>query len=231
MASSSSPSTTANHHHFKTSTPTFSDTDLGDLQTSSHPKTTPLQRLFSSPGLDVAEGCGQVLIREKTGLSTVVEGGGGGGGEGDGGGGGGSVFYGYGNNGESVEAYYQKMIETNPGNNLLLGNYARFLKEVRGDLGKAEEYCGRAILARPGDANMLSLYADIIWQTKRDALRAESYFDQAIKSAPHDCYVLASYAKFLWDVEDDEEEEGDDDDQDKIDGPSTPYNRSPLMVA
>lgn len=32
---------------------------------------------------------------------------------------------------ESTDQYYQKMIKHNPGNALLLGNYARYLKEVR----------------------------------------------------------------------------------------------------
>ncbi|XP_027344021.1 uncharacterized protein LOC113856421 [Abrus precatorius] len=104
-----------------------------------------------------------------------------------------------------TDAYYQNMIEANPNNALLLGNYAKFLKEVCGDYTKAEEYLERAILANPGDANVLSLYADLIWQTKKNAERAEGYFDQAVKSAPDDCYVLASYAKFLWDVEEDED--------------------------
>ncbi|XP_057809206.1 uncharacterized protein LOC131023673 isoform X1 [Salvia miltiorrhiza] len=99
------------------------------------------------------------------------------------------------------------MIQANPGNALLLGNYARFLKEVRGDLAKAEEYCERAILANPSDGNVLSLCADLIWQTQRDATRAEAYFHQAVKTHPNDCYVLASYTRFLWDAEDVEEEE------------------------
>nr|GMC75001.1 Serine/threonine-protein kinase [Ipomoea batatas] len=87
---------------------------------------------------------------------------------------------------DSTDAYYQKMIEANPGNALLLANYAKFLKEVRGDTVKAEEYCGRAILANPSDGSVLSLYADLIWQTHKDSARAQSYFDQAVKSDPDD---------------------------------------------
>ncbi|GAB2269492.1 hypothetical protein Dimus_004409 [Dionaea muscipula] len=122
---------------------------------------------------------------------------------------------------DATEEYYQEMIRANPGNALLLGNYARFLKEVRGDLVKAEEYSGRSILANPDDGNVLSMYADIIWQTKRDADRAENYFDQAVKSAPNDCYVFASYAKFLWDTDEAEEEDHDDENQKINDAPSS----------
>ncbi|XP_054793052.1 uncharacterized protein LOC129298658 [Prosopis cineraria] len=107
--------------------------------------------------------------------------------------------------GDSMDAYYQKMILTNPNNALLLGNYAKFLKEVVGDYEQAKEYLERAVLANPGDGSLLSLYAELIWQTEKDSDRAEVYYDQAVQSAPHDCYVLASYAKFLWDAEEDEE--------------------------
>ncbi|KAL3528871.1 hypothetical protein ACH5RR_008193 [Cinchona calisaya] len=189
-----------------------------------------VERLLSSSGLGESpaaaaaveeEGCVGVVKKESV-LQTLVVGGGGvfgGGGRICGGGGGGSDGgdgYGFGSDSndsnswhghDSTDAYYQKMIESNPGNALLLANYAKFLKEVKGDLGKAEEYCGRAILANPNDGNVLSLYAGLIWQTQKDAPRAQTYFDQAVQTAPDDCYVLASYARFLWDAEEDEEEE------------------------
>ncbi|KAK2966213.1 hypothetical protein RJ640_010030 [Escallonia rubra] len=175
--------------------------------------------LFSSSGLD-DDGCEVVGRDGRVGVAVGLGGGAGGGGRICGGAGGGrwdgSEGEGEGDSGywdsskgsDSTDVYYQKMIEANPGNSLILSNYAKFLKEVRGDFVKAEEYCGRAILSNPSDGNVLSLYADLIWQTHKDAPRAESYFDQAVKAAPDDCYVMASYAQFLWDTE--EEEDGDD---------------------
>ncbi|KAK3043726.1 hypothetical protein RJ639_001922 [Escallonia herrerae] len=108
---------------------------------------------------------------------------------------------------ESTDEHYKKMIKDNPGNGLLLGNYARFLKEVKCDFVKAEEYCGRAIMANAADGNVLSLYGDLMWSAHKDGPRANSYFDLAVQAAPEDSYVLASYARFLWDAGDEEEEE------------------------
>ncbi|PIA42440.1 hypothetical protein AQUCO_02000112v1 [Aquilegia coerulea] len=101
-------------------------------------------------------------------------------------GGGGDGFSDFNNGNDETDAYYQKMIESNPGNGLLLGNYAKFLKEVRGDLVKAEEYCERAILVNPNDANVTSLYGDLIWEIHKDASRAEKYYDQAVQAEPND---------------------------------------------
>ncbi|CAL9077887.1 unnamed protein product [Musa acuminata var. zebrina] len=132
-------------------------------------------------------------------------GGGGGGAENDGSGGLNPSDSNYGNDG--TDAYYLQMIEADPGNSLMLGNYAKFLKEVRGDVAKAQEYCERAILANPSDAGVLALYADLVWETSHDAPRAETYFRRAVQAAPGDCYILASYARVLWDAEEEEETE------------------------
>ncbi|GMI73094.1 hypothetical protein like AT1G80130 [Hibiscus trionum] len=181
-----------------------------ERELESEPESCSIRRqLFSSSGLGET-----VVDGEDSGLvmQTLIMGGGGGDGDGKiGGGGAGSGFFESSSHGsDSTDVYYQKMIEANPGNPLLLGNYAKFLKEIRGDLDRAEEYCSRAILANPNDGSFLSLYADLIWHNQKDIQRAKSYFDQAVKTSPNDCYVLASYAHFLWDVED-EDEDGEED--------------------
>ncbi|XP_061344536.1 uncharacterized protein LOC133290472 [Gastrolobium bilobum] len=156
--------------------------------------------LFSLSELD--EGEGGVGLRDDGFMRVLVEGGGGDGGGGwDNNDGGRSGFWDSNHGNDSTDVYYRTMIEANPGNPLFLSNYARYLKEVRADYVKAEEYCGRAILANPNDGNVLSLYAELIWESNKDAPRAEAYFDRAAKAAPDDCYVLASYAHFLWDAE------------------------------
>lgn len=101
--------------------------------------------LLSSSGLGESERCSvgddvPAALTVGGGISgdggAICGGGGGGGGgcgKGSNGGdghrpGGGSFESNHGH--ESTDLYYQKMIEANPGNALLLGNYAKFLKEV-----------------------------------------------------------------------------------------------------
>ncbi|CAN6840374.1 unnamed protein product [Brassica oleracea] len=188
---------------------TASESDLRHL-TKTKP---PSSKFLSGAALmeDVEEGIGFGLIRTSSydgGLAfwaleeeTEFSGGGS-----DGGG----IVHGGGKGGsdgeDSTDVHYRKMIEANPGNGMFLSNYAKFLKEVRKDYLRAEEYCGRAILVNPNDGNVLAMYAELVWMVHKDSSRAVSYFNQAVAAAPDDCYVQASYARFLWDA--DEEEEG-----------------------
>ncbi|KAL2500721.1 Tetratricopeptide repeat (TPR)-like superfamily protein [Forsythia ovata] len=181
----------------------FSDTDLKEL-IKIPSKPTCMHGLFSA-----IEGCefGAGGVGSVRTLVEEVVSEGGGGGSICGGGSGGTPGGGDGNDGDSqywnsnygsgsMDMYYQNMIKANPENPLLLSNYARFLKEVRGDFVKAEEYCGRAILANPSDGNVLSLYADLIWETYHDSQRADILFNQAIEAAPDDrgqIYHLRDY--------------------------------------
>ncbi|KAH9332027.1 hypothetical protein KI387_004135 [Taxus chinensis] len=105
----------------------------------------------------------------------------------------------------TTDEYYHKMLEADPGNPLLLRNYARFLHEVKHDMEKAEEYYERAILENPGDGDVLAKYGKLIWELRNDRQRAEMYLDRAVQAAPHDCYVVASHAHFLWSTEEEEE--------------------------
>ncbi|BAF19939.2 Os06g0606700 [Oryza sativa Japonica Group] len=142
----------------------------------------PLRRLLTSTGLDADTG------RGREGDAAVVEegvGGGGGGRKVCNGGGGGSGGKGDGGR-RDADAHYRRMIQADPANPLLLGNYARFLKEVEGDAARAQEYCERAIVANPGDGDALALYAGLVWETTRDADRADAYFTRAVHAAPDD---------------------------------------------
>ncbi|CAN7033920.1 unnamed protein product [Brassica oleracea var. botrytis] len=199
---------------------TASESDLRHLTSTMKPAS----KFLSGGGAlmeDVEEGIGFGLIRTSSydvlswGLEeeeeeeeddTEVSGGcGGGGGVIRGGG------KGDGSDGEDgddgTDVHYRKMIEANPGNGIFLSNYAMFLKEVRKDYLRAEEYCGRAILTNPNDGNVLAMYAELVWTIHKDSSRAESYFNRAVAAAPDDCYVQASYARFLWDADEEEEEE------------------------
>ncbi|CAH9084181.1 unnamed protein product [Cuscuta epithymum] len=115
--------------------------------------------------------------------------------------GGGCAGDGGGENGFDItDEYYQKLIQDHPHHPLILGNYAKFLSQVRGDYAKAEEYCLRAILGSGIDeGSILSMYGDLMWGLHKDADQAISYYDRAVQASPDDCHVLASYARFLWD--------------------------------
>lgn len=113
---------------------------------------------------------------------------------------------GFGAGPDNIEEHYQSMLEKNPGNSLVLRNYAQFLYESK-HFHKAEEYYSRAILAQPDDGELLAQYAKLIWELHHDEERASAYFEQAVQASPEDCHVAAAYASFLWDTDSEEQEQ------------------------
>lgn len=113
---------------------------------------------------------------------------------------------GFGAGPDNIEEHYQRMLEKNPGNSLVLRNYAQFLYESK-HFHKAEEYYSRAILAQPDDGELLAQYAKLIWELHHDEERASAYFEQAVQASPEDCHVAAAYASFLWDTDSEEQEQ------------------------
>lgn len=107
---------------------------------------------------------------------------------------------------DNIEEHYQRTLEENPANSLILGNYAQFLYETKRDYPKAEEYYARAILAQPDEGEILAQYAKLIWELHRDEERANAYFEQAVQAAPTDSHVHAAYASFLWNTDGEENE-------------------------
>lgn len=112
----------------------------------------------------------------------------------------------------ALDAQYKEMVDEQPGNALVLRNYAQFLHEVKGDARRAEEYYSRAMLADPSDGEIISQYAKLVWAVHRDHDRSLVYFQKSVQAAPRDSHVLAAYASFLWEQDDDddsvEEEQG-----------------------
>lgn len=113
---------------------------------------------------------------------------------------------GFGAGPDNIEEHYQRMLEKNPGNSLVLSNYAQFLYESK-HFHKAEEYYSRAILAQPDDGELLAQYAKLVWELHHDEERASAYFEQAVQASPEDCNVAAAYASFLWDTDTEEQEQ------------------------
>lgn len=125
----------------------LSETDLRDL---SVPKKKPYAHMFGGLSVEDEEKEEQESIMEKgyngnfprtvsfgggllsfSEVEEECEIGGGGGGSGKCDFGGSGFGFGDSNHGnDSVDVYYQTMIEANPGDSLLLSNYAKYLKEV-----------------------------------------------------------------------------------------------------
>lgn len=112
-----------------------------------------------------------------------------------------SVKTDYGGEDYEFELYYKKVIEEDPGNALILRNYAQFLHQCKRKPAQAEEYYSRAILADPDDAETISQYGKLVWELHGDFERASTYIERAANMDQNNCFVQAAYASFLWETD------------------------------
>ncbi|KAG9439412.1 hypothetical protein H6P81_019577 [Aristolochia fimbriata] len=101
---------------------------------------------------------------------------------------------------QKLERHYEKIVEENPYNALVLRNYAQFLHKRKGDYRKAEEFYSRAILADPSDGEILSDYAILRWEEHRDDEMTKGFFERALELSPRNSHILAAYALFMWEA-------------------------------
>ncbi|GAB2233016.1 hypothetical protein Droror1_Dr00002229 [Drosera rotundifolia] len=97
-----------------------------------------------------------------------------------------------------TDLLYQMSLAQEPGNPLLLSNYAKFLYLVARDYDRAEECFDRAVQSDQGDAETLSQYATFLWLIRKDIWRAEGRYQQAMAAEPDNPYHASKYANFLW---------------------------------
>ncbi|WVZ68122.1 hypothetical protein U9M48_017103 [Paspalum notatum var. saurae] len=93
---------------------------------------------------------------------------------------------------------YEQAVSEEPGNSLLLANFAQFLYQVQGDHDRAEHFFKRAVRAEPADAEALGRYAAFLWQARNDLAAAEETYQEAIAADPGNAHHAAAYAHFLW---------------------------------
>uniref|UniRef100_A0ACD5VT30 Uncharacterized protein n=1 Tax=Avena sativa TaxID=4498 RepID=A0ACD5VT30_AVESA len=97
-----------------------------------------------------------------------------------------------------TEQRYEMAVSEEPGNALLLANFAQFLYLVQRDHDRAEHYFKRAVRAEPADAETLGWYATFLWKARNDLAAAEETYQEAIAAEPSNGHHAAAYAHFLW---------------------------------
>ena len=97
----------------------------------------------------------------------------------------------------AAEDLHKRAIQADPNHANALGNYAVFLKTVRGDHDAAEDLYKRAIQADPNHANTLGSYANFLTDVRGDHDAAEDLYKRAIQADPNHANTLGNYAVFL----------------------------------
>jgi tetratricopeptide (TPR) repeat protein len=94
--------------------------------------------------------------------------------------------------------YYEKALAVNPGNVLVLNNYAYYLSEEGGDLAKAEKMSRATIEAEPKNATYLDTFAWIFFKEGKYSL-AKIYIERAIANElDPSSVILEHYGDILW---------------------------------
>ena len=106
---------------------------------------------------------------------------------------------------DETDAKYGEALVALPNEAGLLGRYAIFLKNVRKDPVRADEFYRRAIVADPNNANTLGNYAVFLKNARKDPGRADEFYRRAIVADPNNANILGNYALFLDDVKKDYE--------------------------
>ena len=96
---------------------------------------------------------------------------------------------------DQAQNMYQQAITADPHHARNLGNYALFLKTVRGDMDQAQNMYQRAITADPHHANDLGNYAQLLF-AKSDNMKAIILTEKAITLANDDERSLLAECHF-----------------------------------
>jgi tetratricopeptide (TPR) repeat protein len=118
-----------------------------------------------------------------------------------------STFYGqigdlYHQLGKKTEAYkyYDKSLEYNENNILVLNNYAYFLSLEKKELDKAERMSGKCVKAQPGNSTYIDTYAWVFFQKGSYSL-AKFYIESAISnSEKQSSDILEHYGDILFKI-------------------------------
>lgn len=92
---------------------------------------------------------------------------------------------------------YQQAVALDRDHAINLGNYARFLYLVCGNLDLAQEHFQLAIQSDPLNAQNLVNYANFLKRARHNLDQAEKYYQQALRLAPNDVNVMGNYANLL----------------------------------
>ncbi len=81
-----------------------------------------------------------------------------------------------------------------------LGNFALFMKNVRGEMDEAESLYRRALAADPSHANNLGSFALFMKNVRGEMDKAESLYRRALAADPAHANNLGNFALFMWTV-------------------------------